>query len=216
MAASLAAGAGAATLYGAIWAAHSLYGLAPLALAAVLITSVSAALLGLALLHGEALAILAVLGAFAIPLVTGRDDWSSPDIDRFLVVLILTGSAAAGLRRWAWAGFAVLVGALAWGAEGLLRAQALQAEIAVGAAAIGAALPVFWRSWKPPESLVSLRLSNRQADLAVWSTSAVSILLWGVAALDRDPIGQIVALSAVLANTAAKATPKAGASAGPK
>jgi uncharacterized membrane protein len=199
LAAALAAGAGAATIYGAVWAAHSLYGLLPLAVAAVLITLVSAGLLGLSLLHGEALAVLAVIGAFAVPAVTGRTGWSAGDLDRFLVILILTGSAAAGVRRWAWAGLAVLAEAFAWSLEGLANDQHLQAELTVGATAIGAALPVFWRPRPAREEGVPGGRLRLQAEIVVWATSAASILLWAAAATRGDQSGTIVLLSSVLA-----------------
>lgn len=199
LAAALAAGAGAATLYGAVWAAHSLYGLLPFALAAVLITAVSAGLLGLSLLHGEALAVLAIVGAFAVPVVTGRNDWSPPDLDRFLVVLILTGSAAAGLRRWGWAGMAVLVGALIWSLDGLLRSLHLQSEVAIAACAAGAALPVFWRAWAAPEDPAPAGRLRLQAEIAIWSLSAASAVVWAAAGHRGEPIVTAVVMSAVLA-----------------
>ena len=56
LAAALAAGAGAATLYGAVWAGERLYGFIDLAVAAPLLGLISAGLLGLAFRHGAPLA----------------------------------------------------------------------------------------------------------------------------------------------------------------
>lgn len=61
-AAALAAGAGAATLYGAAWASYWLYSFIGLGAAGGSLAVVSIGLLALAFRHGEPLAILAVLG----------------------------------------------------------------------------------------------------------------------------------------------------------
>lgn len=119
LAAALAAGAGAATLYGAAWASYWLYAFIGLAPAAVLMALISLGLLALAFRHGEPLAMLAVFGGFLAPVVTGPQNWSAPALTGFLALMILTGFGVAAARRWGHAGVITLAGALLWGVAGL-------------------------------------------------------------------------------------------------
>lgn len=71
---ALLTGVGALSLFGAIYAAHGLYGFLPGFLAFVLLGVIGVATMALALLHGPALAGLGLVGALAVPLlVTSRD-----------------------------------------------------------------------------------------------------------------------------------------------
>lgn len=142
LAAALAAGAGAATLYGAAWASYWLYAFIGLAMAGGLMAVISLGLLALAFRHGEPLAIVAILGGFLAPAITGPDHWSAPALTGYLALITLTGYAVAGARRWGQAGMATLVGAFGWAitgyaAQGYVRvaALALAPVILSGAAA---------------------------------------------------------------------------------
>ncbi len=114
LAAAVTSGAGASTLYAAIWAAYALYHFIPLTEAAVLLAAVSLGLLALAVLHGEALAILALGGAFATPVVCDPAIWSSPSLDGYLALITATGLAATSLRGWSRAGLLTLAGVGLW------------------------------------------------------------------------------------------------------
>ncbi len=114
LAAAAASGAGAATLYAAVWAAYGLYHFLPLTLAAGLLGACSLGLLGLALVHGEALAVVAILGAFAAPAICQPQNWIGVTLDGYLVVVAGAGLAACGRRGWWRAGILVLLGAAAW------------------------------------------------------------------------------------------------------
>jgi uncharacterized membrane protein len=107
--AALTTGAGGAVLYAAIWASYGLYHFIPSFGAAALLTGVSLGLLALALLHGEAMGVSAVAGAFAIPLVSGVGDWSSVALDAFAFLILLTGMITVGLRRWSMTGAVTLL-----------------------------------------------------------------------------------------------------------
>jgi len=130
LAAAVAAGAGAATLYGAAWASYWLYAFIPLPLAGALLGLISFGLMGLAFRHGEPLAILAIVGGLLAPMVTGPQQWAAPALTAYLALITATGYAIAGARRWGQAGMATLVGAAVWAlagftAEGYARATAL-------------------------------------------------------------------------------------------
>jgi uncharacterized membrane protein len=119
--AALTTAAGAAIVFAALWASYSLYHFigAPAAVAAL--AGVSLALLGLSLLHGEALALLAISAAFLIPLIVDANPWSEPVMTVYLAAVVVTGLAASGLRGWARSGLLTLVGAALWGAMICLR-----------------------------------------------------------------------------------------------
>lgn len=114
LAAAMATGAGAATLYAAVWAAYALYHFIPLASAGAALAFVSLGLLALAFLHGEALAGLAVLAAFLVPPVCGYAVWPRGPLDGYLGLIAATGIAAAAARGWARVGAFTLACAGLW------------------------------------------------------------------------------------------------------
>ena len=200
LAAALAAGAGAATVYGAIWAAHGLYALVPLGVAAILIALVSLALLGLSLLHGEPLALLALAGGFAAPIVTGFEGWDAAALDGYLLALILTGYGAAGLRRWGRAGAATLAGATLWALQGVALTHELQAGLLLLGAAAGAAVAAEWRRPAPAQApTLRSSLFELQPTLAIAAGGAILLLAWTAAGPDLRALPEIVGFCALLA-----------------
>lgn len=133
LAAAVAAGAGAATLYGAAWASYALYGLIGVAVAAPLLAMSSLGLLALAFRHGEALAILALAGGFLAPAVTGIETWSTLGLTTYLGALTVTGYGVAAARRWGLVGMITLAGTAVWALLGLLSGGPIRvATLAVG------------------------------------------------------------------------------------
>jgi uncharacterized membrane protein len=185
LAAATAAGAGAVTLYGAVWAAHVLYGLVPLPLAAVLAVAVSGGLLGLALLHGEALALLALLGAFLAPAITREGSWPPLALQGYLMLLGLTGPAAAALRRWGKAGVATLIGLLFWSLAALVRSREVDLALLLAIALAGPVAATLWRDrTTTPEA--KLDLFQRLPLIALITVSLGAQGLWQ---LDLAPVG---------------------------
>ena len=184
LAAATAAGAGAVTLYGAVWAAHVLYGLIPLPLAATLIVGVSGGLLALALLHGEALALLALLGAFLAPALTSGVHWPQAALEGYLVVLGVTGAAIGALRRWARALLAGLAGLMIWALIALLLGRGVDAALLLGLGLAGPAVAVWRRRQAEP---TKPDLFSRLPLIALIAVSLGSVGLWsiGEAHLDR-------------------------------
>lgn len=145
LAAALAAGAGAATLYGAVWASYWLYALIGLGVAGGGLGVVSLGLLALAFRHGEPLAILAIGGGFLAPVVTGPEQWAAPALTAYLSLITLTGYAVAGGRRWGQAGLATLAGAALWACAGYAAGgHARVAALAVGPVVLACAA-LEWR-----------------------------------------------------------------------
>ena len=126
LASAIASGAGASVLYGAAWAAHALYGFIPAGACAALLAAIAAGLLGLALLRGQPLALLALAGAFAAPLVAAGGDWSAPVMSLYLALLVAVGLAVATERGWRASGWVTLVGAGLWAGLALFEPSSLK------------------------------------------------------------------------------------------
>lgn len=188
LAAAALAGAGAVTLYGAAWAAYSLYHLIPLPLAAGLAVAVLAGLLALSWLHGEPLALLALVGAFLAPFMTGGVvAWSPAVLEAYLALLGATGGAVNALRRWPRAGVVTLAGLLIWSLAALDRNRDLDAAILLGLALAGPALAVLWRRRavdEPAPKAAGTDLFLRLPLGALIAVSLVAFGLWGRTEID--------------------------------
>lgn len=108
------AGSASLVLYAAFLAALHLYQLWPPLVVFALLAVVSVATMILALRHGPVLAILGILGAFAVPALLGGD---ATDLRPVLVYSLIVFAAAFVLmryvyRHWLWWG--TLAGALFW------------------------------------------------------------------------------------------------------
>ena len=152
LAASLTAGAGAATLYAAVWAGFALYHLIPFEVAAALVAATSFGLLALSLLHGQPLAVLALLGALAAPATTGLARWDPIGLEGYLIVVPATGLMVVALRRWGGAGLITLAGVAVWSTVELAQHRAPFAAALILAATVGVAAAVAWRARRDPVS----------------------------------------------------------------
>jgi uncharacterized membrane protein len=172
MTAALTAGAGAATLYAVIWAAHGLYGYVGAEVTAALLAGVAGLLLALSLLHGRALALLAVGAAYAVPIVTGGPasaTWAGWSMVVYVIGVLGAGLAVAVVRGWTVVAVSAVAGVLGWeamsldagaltrriapplivalavlGASRWLRSPVLVGATAFGAAALAAASGALW------------------------------------------------------------------------
>ena len=134
-AAALTTAAGAATLYGAVWAGHALYGLIGLGAAAVLLGAVSALLFALAFLHGQMLAWLAIGGAYLAPLLLGAGTWPRTALGVYLGFVLVAGAGASAVRRWVTALGGAAAGALVWALLGAADGDAISGVLlSLGAA----------------------------------------------------------------------------------
>jgi len=106
--------AGLASAFGSLYAAHALYGLLPPLLAFVLLALVAFAAFGLAILQGPFIAVLALLGGFATPLLVTTPEPSAWGL--FAYLLALSAAALAVTRYMAcwWLAWGTLVGAALW------------------------------------------------------------------------------------------------------
>lgn len=204
LAAAVAAGAGAVTLYGAVCAAHSLYGLIPFPVAAMLAGAVSLGLLGLALRHGEPLALLALFGAVLTPWVTGISVWSPTALLAWALLIGVTGFVISAARLWGKAGLVTLGGLLVWSLSGAFGGGA---ALLLLLAAAGPACAVFWRRVNRQDNPTDpqSKVFFQQPAAALLMASLFSAQLWtgdpgGVAHLPAAVLisGALVALGAVI------------------
>ena len=102
------AGAGVVVLYASSWAAHAYYGFIDWGAAAALLTLCAALLMGLSLLHGQALGVLAIGIGLLVPVFARGALWPADALTLYVGAVAAAGFALAAFRRWAWVGAATL------------------------------------------------------------------------------------------------------------
>jgi uncharacterized membrane protein len=200
--AALTTAAGAAILYAAIWAAYVLYGFIPAAGAGALLAITSLSLLALALLHGEALGLLAIVAAYAVPVVSGGR-WDGAALDAYVLLILATGLATTGLRQWARTGALALIGAGLW-AVGRLSVGDGAGVMAIAIAAPAIALAAMHQArLRPDLASATAMLDIRQLPIAaVVGSSVIATLLWPHGVKLISPIYAGVCIAALAAVSA--------------
>ncbi|THV25729.1 DUF2339 domain-containing protein [Peteryoungia ipomoeae] len=92
--------AGSVSMFGAIYAAHGIYGFFGPTLAFMLLALTAFSVLGLSLLHGQALAGLGLAGSMLTPVLIASTSPKPWALFGFLAVSQVATSAAARLRNW--------------------------------------------------------------------------------------------------------------------
>ncbi len=106
--------AGITGAFGAIYAAHGLYGFIDAGPAFVGLGLVALAAIAAALLHGPALAGLGLVGALATPLLVSSAHPNPWPVVLYLAVVVSAAYALARLRLWLWLAVAAALGAALW------------------------------------------------------------------------------------------------------
>lgn len=205
LAAAVSAGAGAATLYGAAWASYWLYGFIGLGVAGGLMGMISLGLLALAFRHGAPLAVMAMLGAYLAPAVTGPERWAAPALTGYLALIAVTGYATMGARRWGEAGLATLVGATLWAVAGFLaEGYGRVAALALAPPAL-AIMAAEWRRRSADDLQPRGRrdLFVLQPTLAIVAAGLLILPLWLARPIETTLPTAAVAAAALLALSAA-------------
>ena len=212
--AGLTTGAGAAILYAATWAAYRLYGFIGPAPAATLLAAISLSLLALALLHGEALAVLAIGAAFLVPPISGVGHWSNPPLDAFPLLILTTGLVAAGLRRWSIAGVVSLAGAGVWALARDVAGDNVGVTLLAGAApalTIAAVVVGRFRPQAPDPRQARASLFDALPTIAVIGASLLAAGRWAMLIFASGPTathsillyGAVLTIAIILAVAAA-------------
>jgi len=107
--------AGAATIFGSVYAAYALYAFIGPALAFVVLGVVAVLAMFSAALQGPALAALGLPAALAAPLLVASNQPNYWALTLYLAAVVGAAYALARIRRWRWLAGAAAVGAWLWG-----------------------------------------------------------------------------------------------------
>lgn len=130
---------GAFTLFGATYAAHGIYGFIGPAAAFILLGVVGVATIAAALLHGQAMAGIGLLGSYVTPLLVASEAPNQWALFVFVAVVLVSTAVIARLRIWAPLMAAAFTGAGTWAIVYLLSAPeiALSIMIFINAVTLG-------------------------------------------------------------------------------
>lgn len=123
--------AGAFTLFGTTYAAHGIYGFIGPAAAFVLLGIIGIATIVAALLHGQALAGVGLLGSYLTPLLVASEAPSHWALFVFVAVVLVSTAVIARLRDWAPLMAAAFTGAGIWTLVYLLSAPEIDFSIPI-------------------------------------------------------------------------------------
>lgn len=186
--AALAAG-GVGALFGAAYGAGPLYGLISPLLAFVLMAAASLAGLALALLHGQMVAAIGLVGAFVTPLLVQTQEPSLPGLFAYLLFVAAAALAVVRYTAWVWLGWATTIAGAIW----VLTALAMGPGVDAWAPAFFVPAVATLNLWLLPPAALDHPIGRRLAwvpvavlgltglalcnDLQSWETRAGVLLL---------------------------------------
>ncbi|MGB3539940.1 MAG: DUF2339 domain-containing protein [Mesorhizobium sp.] len=106
--------AGAFILFGTVYAAHGIYGFIGPALAFTLMGVIGVATIAAALVHGQALAGVGLLGSLATPLLVASQAPNPWALFGYLAIVLAATAAIARIRDWKWLAAAAFAGTGLW------------------------------------------------------------------------------------------------------
>lgn len=106
--------AGSFVLFGAVFAAHSVYGFIGPVFAFGLLGIIGIGTITAALIHGQALAGLGLLGSYATPILVSSDAPSAWTLFIYLAIVLTAATIIASTRHWRFLAAAAFVGAGLW------------------------------------------------------------------------------------------------------
>jgi uncharacterized membrane protein len=184
------AAAGAASLYGALFSAVTLYAMVPPFVGSVLALVLTGFCILLSLRHGIFVAALAFVGGFVSPLVIGGD---TPNVAALFGYLLATAAGTLAVirqRGWWVLGWGVLAGAVLWCVfwmalridHGSLYDS--DGQIWVGLFLVGVAGLFVWATW---QRVREMGQPTDQVVLQVWAATLVTVGLLAIIA-SADPM----------------------------
>ena len=106
--------AGAFTLFGAVYAAHGIYGFIGPALAFALMGIIGVGTIAAALVHGQALAGIGLLGSMITPVLVSSQSPNAWALFGYLAIVLVANTVIARMRDWKFLAAAGFVGAGLW------------------------------------------------------------------------------------------------------
>ncbi|MDM7981339.1 MAG: DUF2339 domain-containing protein [Rhizobium sp.] len=212
--------AGAVSLFGAIYAAHGIYEFIGPTLAFLLLGLTAFGVLGLSLLHGQALAGLGLVGSMLTPLLISTTAPSLWTLFIYLTVAQIATALASRIKGW------LIVPAIAQVLLGLWALVALidSAEITPIALSLIAMIAAWMLIWPgttndhgeehgTPFSLKTLGRRMASGPLGLDITLSLAVVLPALVLVDRGPTDQfpLFAFAALIAALAAAGSARSGA-----
>ena len=140
------------TLFSTVYAAYAFYGFIGTGTAFALLALIALATMVLALLHGQALAGLGLLGSYLTPVLVSSDAPNVWALFGYLTVVLVAAMAVSALRRWRFLSTAAVTGAGLWSIFYLAMTFSILAAPVVTLQLSGlAALCVLWLA-RPQEN----------------------------------------------------------------
>ncbi len=112
--------AGLSIAYVSVYAAFALYDLVLPLTAFVCLAALAALAIGLSLLQGPFIALLGLVGGYAVPALVGSEAPSAWALFGYLLALTAPSLTLVRVKGWAWLGLVALVGAALWPAFWML------------------------------------------------------------------------------------------------
>ncbi len=106
--------AGAFTLFGTVYAAHGIYGFIGPAFAFLLLGVIGVGTIAAALVHGQALAGIGLLGSMITPVLVSSQSPNAWALFGYLAIVLVANTAIARLRDWKFLAAAGFVGTGLW------------------------------------------------------------------------------------------------------
>ncbi len=183
--------AGAFTLFGAVYAAHGLYGFIGPVTAFVLLGAIGVGTMLLALLHGQALAGVGLVGSFVTPVLVASEAPNAWTLFGYVAVVLAASVAVARLRVWRALASAAFAGSGLWTLLYLAEMQPVDVNVVlfIGVATI-VVLAFLWARADQPSSrpfpssvaaafvaLAALAMMIGDADAVAATRAATTLLL---------------------------------------
>lgn len=109
-------GAGVLICFGSVYASYAFLGLFAPLIAFVLLGAIGVGAMALALLQGPLIAVLGILGAFAVPLLVSTGSSSAWALFSYLLIVAASAFAVVRYKAWWWLAWMALAGAALWDA----------------------------------------------------------------------------------------------------
>jgi uncharacterized membrane protein len=185
------AGAGVAALYGAAWLAHGVHGMIGVATATTLLILCAGALIGLSILHGQVMSVLAVVAALLAPALTHAGLWPTAGLTLFICAVSAGGFGLAALRRWSWVAVATIAALYCWFASAIADDQIRRAWVVLSFASLGCVFLAL-RPARDAEERGFFSWRRAHLTLPAIATSISSVLLiWVWLATSPAPSGLV-------------------------
>jgi len=181
------AGAGLATLYVSILAAHGLYGLVGPGTAFAGLAGVTALAMGLSLRFGAPSALLGLAGGLAAPALVEAGSLNVPLLSCYLALAVGGLCALSRTQRWMWLGVSALIGGAGWGVALLVMgaldwASSLSVGLLLLVLGVGLPLLAFSGTRGTVVRMAAAVVASAQM-AALVATGGFVMLHWGLFAL---------------------------------